>query len=135
MTHQELRTLWTSFWEKKAHKLVSPAPLVLQNDPTTLFTSSGMQPLIPYLNGEAHPLGKKLYNIQLCFRAVDIDEVGNNRHTTFFEMMGNWSLGDYFKEEQLGWIWEFFTQELKLPKEKLYVSVFEGEGEVFADHE
>src|SRR3989344_529685 len=135
MTHQELRTLWTSFWEKKAHKLVSPAPLVLQNDPTTLFTSSGMQPLIPYLNGEAHPLGKKLYNIQLCFRAVDIDEVGNNRHTTFFEMMGNWSLGDYFKEEQRGWIWEFFTQELKLPKEKLYVSVFEGEGEVFADHE
>lgn len=133
ITHKELRNLWTEFWEEKNHKLVPPAPLVLQNDPTTLFTSSGMQPLVPFLSGETHPLGKRLYNIQPSFRSQDIEEVGDNRHTTFFEMMGNWSLGDYFKEEQLPWIWEFFTEKLKLPKEKLYVSVFLGTSEVTKD--
>ncbi|MGB4965576.1 MAG: alanine--tRNA ligase [Microgenomates group bacterium] len=126
MTHQELRKLWTDFWESRGHKLVPPAPLVLQNDPTTLFTSSGMQPLVPFLLGEEHPLGNRLYNIQPSFRAQDIEEVGDNRHTTFFEMMGNWSLGDYFKKEQIPWIWEFFTEILKLPKEKLYVSIYKG---------
>ncbi len=135
MKHTELRNLWTTFLEEKGHKLVPPAPLVLQNDPTTLFTSSGMQPLVPYLSGESHPLGKRLYNIQPSFRAQDIEEVGDNRHTTFFEMMGSWSLGDYFKNEQLPWLWEFYTKVLKLPKEKLFVSVFEGEGDVPRDEE
>lgn len=135
MTHQELRTLWTEFWESRGHKLVPPAPLVLQNDPTTLFTSSGMQPLVPFLLGESHPLGNRLYNIQPSFRAQDIDEVGDNRHTTFFEMMGNWSLGDYFKKEQIPWIWEFFTDVLKIPKDKLYVTVYEGGSGVAKDNE
>ena len=96
-----------------------------ENDPTTLFTSSGMQPLVPYLLGQEHPEGKRLVNSQPSFRAEDIEEIGDNRHTTFFEMLGNWSLGDYFKKEQLSWIWEFLTKELGLPKEKLYVSVFD----------
>lgn len=135
MTHQELRKLWTQFWESRGHKLVPPAPLVLQNDPTTLFTSSGMQPLVPYLLGETHALGNRLYNIQPSFRAQDIDEVGDNRHTTFFEMMGNWSLGDYFKKEQIPWIWEFFTDVLKIPKDKLYVTVYEGGSGVAKDNE
>lgn len=135
MTHQQLRQLWTDFWEKKDHKLIPPAPLVLHNDKTTLFISSGMQPLVPFLSGKKPPLGKRLYNIQPCLRAVDIDAVGDNRHMTFFEMMGNWSLGDYFKDEQLPWIWEFFTQDLKLPKEKLYVSVFQGTSQVPKDVE
>ena len=114
---------------------IPSAPLVPENDPTTLFTSSGMQPLIPYLLGQKHPLGKRLVNSQRSFRAADIDEVGDNRHTTFFEMLGNWSLGDYFKKEQLPWIWEFLTQGLKLQKEKLFVSVFEETKHVPCDEE
>ncbi len=125
-THQSLRKAFVDFWESKNHKEAPPAPLVLTNDPTTLFNSSGMQQLIPYLQGEPHPEGKKLYNIQPCFRAVDIDEVGDNRHTTFFEMLGNWSLGDYFKKEQLTWFWEFLTGELKLDKDKLVATYFGG---------
>ncbi len=135
ITHQDLRKAFSEFWEQQGHKLAEPAPLVLNNDPTTLFNSSGMQQLIPYLQGEKHPQGKKLYNIQPCFRAVDIDEVGDNRHTTFFEMMGNWSLGEYFKKEQLPLFWKFLTQNLQLPKEKLYVTVFEGTGNVPKDTE
>jgi len=127
ITHVQLRKLFSDFWKQRDHKETPPIPLVPQNDPTTLFTGSGMQPLVPYLLGEPHPQGKRLYNIQPCFRSQDIEEVGDNRHTTFFEMMGNWSLGDYFKEEQLAWFWEFLTKELKLPEEKLYVSVFSGD--------
>lgn len=130
-----LREKFTSFWESKNHHHLLSAPLVLENDSTTLFTSSGMQQLVPNLSGLPHPLGKRLYNIQPCFRAVDIDTVGNNRHTTFFEMMGNWSLGDYFKEEQLTWVWEFYTKELSLPSEKVYVTVFEGDAGVDKDTE
>ncbi|OGK24149.1 hypothetical protein A3D76_03210 [Candidatus Roizmanbacteria bacterium RIFCSPHIGHO2_02_FULL_37_9b] len=126
ITHLQLRKLFSKFWEKKGHRLVPPIPLVPKEDPTTLFTGSGMQQLVPNLLGEPHPLGEKLYNIQPCFRSQDIEEVGDNRHTTFFEMMGNWSLGTYFKEEQLEWCWTFFTQVLALPKHKLYVSVFSG---------
>lgn len=137
MTHRKLRDKFKIFWESapRNHRLVPPGSLVLQNDATTLFTSSGMQPLVPYLTGEAHQSGKRLYNIQPCIRTQDIDEVGNNRHTTFFEMMGNWSLGDYFKEEQLPWMWEFFTQELGLPEKKLYVTIFEGGSGVAKDNE
>lgn len=126
-THVKLRQLYADFWKKRNHKEVPPIPLVPQNDPTTLFTGSGMQQLVPYLLGEIHPQGNKLYNIQPCFRSQDIEEVGDNRHTTFFEMMGNWSLGEYFKKDQLAWFWEFLTKELGFEKQKLYVTVFEGD--------
>ena len=97
-THLDLRKKFADFWKKKNHKEIPPISLVPQNDPTTLFTGSGMQQLVPYLLGEVHPLGKRLYNIQPCFRSQDILEIGDNRHTTFFEMMGNWSLGDILKK-------------------------------------
>ena len=133
--HVQLRKLFSDYWEDKDHKEVPPLPLVPPNDPTTLFTGSGMQQLVPNLLGEPHPLGKKLYNIQPCLRSQDIEEIGDNRHTTFFEMMGNWSLGTYFKKEQIEWFWKFLTEELKLPKEKLYVSVFAGKNDLPADSE
>jgi len=126
MTASEIIDKYIAFFEKRGHKRIPNAPLVPENDPSTLFTSSGMQPLIPYLLGEPHPMGKRLVNVQNSFRAQDIDEVGDNRHDTFFRMLGNWSLGDYFKKEQLPWIWEFATHELKIPADKLYVSVFKG---------
>ena len=126
MTTNEVREKYLKFFENRGHKIIPPAPLVLDNDPTTLFTSSGMQPLVPYLMGEPHPEGKRVVDSQPSIRVQDIEEVGDNRHTTYFEMLGNWSFGDYFKKEQLPWIWEFITKELGLPKEKLYVSIFEG---------
>ena len=126
MTAQEIINKYIAFFEKRGHKRIMNSPLVPQNDPTTLFTSSGMQPLVPYLLGEEHPMGKRLVNVQNSFRAQDIDEVGDNRHTTFFRMLGNWSLGDYFKQEQIPWIFEFVTKGLGIPAEKLYVSVFKG---------
>jgi len=126
MTARELIDIYISFFEKRGHKRIPNSALVPENDPTTLFISSGMQPLINYLLGETHPLGKRLVNVQNCFRAQDIDEVGDNSHTTFFRMLGNWSLGDYFKKEEIPWFWEFLTKALKLPKEKLYISIFKG---------
>lgn len=137
MTSDEIRSKYINFFKSapRSHKEISPAPLVPPDDPTTLFTSSGMQQLIPYLTGESHPEGKRLVNSQSCLRLEDMNEVGDNRHTTFFEMLGNWSLGDYFKEEQLEWFWEFLTKELKLPEEKLWVSVFKGTKEVPKDEE
>src|SRR5215204_377842 len=126
---------YISFFEKRGHKRIANSPLVPLNDPTTLFTSSGMQPLVPYLLGETHPLGTRLVNVQNTFRAVDIDEIGDNRHTTFFRMLGNWSLGDYFKAEQIPWIFEFLTRELALPVENLYVTVFEGYDNIPVDKE
>jgi alanyl-tRNA synthetase len=135
MTSDAVREKYLKFFESRGHVQIPPAPLVLENDPTTLFTSAGMQPLIPYLKGEPHPRGKRLVDIQPSIRLQDIDEVGDNRHTTFFEMLGNWSLGDYFKKEQLTWVWEFFTKELGLDPEKLYVSVFEGTKDVPKDEE
>ena len=137
MTTDEVRQKYLSFFKSapRSHKEISPAPLVLENDPTTLFTSSGMQPLIPYLMGEKHPEGKRLVNSQPSLRTQDIDEVGDSRHTTFFEMLGNWSLGDYFKEEQLTWFWEFLTEELSLSRDKLWVSVFEGDSSVPKDED
>lgn len=135
MTTDEVREKYLKFFEERGHKIIPPAPLVLENDPTTLFTSSGMQPLVPYLMGEPHPEGKRVVDSQPSLRVQDIDEVGDNRHTTFFEMLGNWSFGDYFKSEQLPWVWEFVTEELGLPKEKLYVSVFEGDKDVPKDTE
>ena len=114
------------FFKARGHAILPSASLVPENDPTTLFTGSGMQPLIPYLLGEDHPSGKRIANSQKCFRAMDIEEVGDNRHTTYFEMLGNWSLGDYFKKEQLPWFFEFLTKEVGIPKEKLWVTCYEG---------
>lgn len=135
MTTKEIREKYLEFFKKRGHSEINPSPLVLENDPTTLFTSSGMQPLVPYLKGEKHPDGKCLVDSQPSLRMQDLEEVGDNRHTTFFEMLGNWSLGDYFKEEQLPWIWEFLTKELKLDPKRLYVSVFDGNDQVAKDTE
>lgn len=127
MDSNEIRESYLKFFKKHGHALIPPAPLVPPDDPTTLFTSSGMQQLVPYLKGELHPKGKRLVDSQPCFRANDIDEVGDNRHTTFFEMLGNWSLGDYFKEDQLNWFWEWLTDELELSKDRLHVTIFDGD--------
>lgn len=135
MTARELLDIYIAFFEKRGHKRIENSPLVPQNDPTTLFTSAGMQPLINNILGEPHPLGKRLVNVQNCFRAVDIEEIGDNRHTTFFRMLGNWSLGDYFKKEQIPWFWEFLVSELGLDPKRLYVSVFEGYKNIPRDEE
>src|SRR3989338_11025126 len=127
MAPAEVREKYLSFFESKKHARIPSARLIPETDPTTLFTGSGMPPMIAYLMGQKHPLGSRIADSQKCFRAPDIDDIGDNRHTTFFEMLGNWSLGDYFKKEQLPWIWEFLTKELGLPEEKLYVSVLEGD--------
>ena len=127
MTINEIRSKYLAYFEKNGHAVLPSAPLVPENDPTTLFTGSGMQPLVPYLLGKEHPAGSRLTDSQKSFRAMDIEEVGDNRHTTFFEMLGNWSLGDYFKKEQLPWIFEFLTDEVGLDPEKLYVTVFIGD--------
>ncbi len=135
MKAEEIRQKYLDFFVKRGHKIIPPAPLVPENDPTTLFTSSGMQQLVPYLKGEVHPMGKRLVDSQPSIRLQDIEEVGDTAHTTFFEMLGNWSLGDYFKKEQLPWFWEFLTKELGLSPEKLWVSVFEGTPDVPKDTE
>ncbi|MBI5906949.1 alanine--tRNA ligase, partial [Candidatus Saccharibacteria bacterium] len=127
MTAQEIRKKYLEFFEAKNHTVIPRASLVPQDDPTTLFTGSGMQPLVPYLLGEKHPQGNRLVDSQTCFRAEDMDEVGDNRHTTFFEMLGNWSLGDYFKEDQLTWFWDFLTKVVGLNPNKLYVTCFIGD--------
>ncbi len=127
MTAQEIRKAYLDFLVERGHKVIPRALLVPYNDPTTLFTGSGMQPLIPYLLGELHPEGKRLVNSQTCLRAQDIEEVGDNRHTTFFEMLGNWSLGDYFKQEQINWFWEFLTAKIGLDPNRIYVTCFSGD--------
>jgi alanyl-tRNA synthetase len=126
MNAQDIRNEYLKFFEQRGHKVIPRALLVPQNDPSTLFTGSGMQPMIPYLLGEEHPEGKRIADSQTCLRAQDIEEVGDNRHTTFFEMLGNWSLGDYFKAEQVPWMWEFLTDVVKLDPAKLYVTCFIG---------
>ncbi len=127
MQSGEIRSRFLKFFEERGHKIIPSAPLVPVNDPSTLFTGSGMQPMVPYLLGEPHPLGKRIADSQKSFRTVDIDEVGDNRHTTFFEMLGNWSLGDYFKKEQIKWVFEFLVDGIGLNPKKLYVSVFIGD--------
>lgn len=122
----DIRKQYLNFFEKKGHAVVPSAPLVPENDPTTLFTGSGMQPILPYLLGEPHPLGKRIVDSQKCFRSQDIEEIGDNRHTTCFEMLGNWSFGDYFKTEQITWIYEFLTTVIGLDPNKLYVTCFRG---------
>ncbi len=127
LTLRDIRERFLEFFKKRGHAIVPSASLVPENDPTTLFTGSGMQPMMPYLLGANHPEGARIADSQKSFRAVDIEEVGDNRHTTFFEMLGNWSLGDYFKEEQLSWIFEFLTREIGLDPERLYATVFLGD--------
>lgn len=126
MTAKELRQKYLDFYRSREHFILPSASLLPENDPSSLFTSSGMQPLVPYLMGEKHPEGTRLVDSQKSFRAGDIEEVGDNRHNTFFEMLGNWSLGDYFKAEQLPWIFEFLTKDLGLDPNRLYVTVYEG---------
>jgi alanyl-tRNA synthetase len=127
MTPDELRSKYLNFFKKRGHAIVPSAPLVPENDPTTLFTGSGMQPIVPYLLGEKHPSGTRIVDSQKCFRSQDIEEVGDNRHTTFFEMLGNWSFGDYFKKEQLEWVWEFLVDEIGIDPDKLFVTCFGGD--------
>jgi len=128
MTASEIRHLYFDYFQKHGHQLIERANLIPpNNDGTTLFVSSGMQPLIPYLLGEKHPAGRRLINSQICLRAQDIDEVGDNRHTTFFEMLGNWSLGDYFKEDQLSFLFDFLVNQVKINPSKLYVTCFIGD--------
>ncbi len=127
MKVSEVRKKYLEFCKKNNHVIVPSDSLIPSNDSTTLFTGSGMQPQIPFLLGEEHPKGKRIANSQKCIRVEDIDEVGDNRHTTFFEMLGNWSFGDYFKKEQLTWIFEFLVDEIKLDPEKIYVTCFIGD--------
>jgi len=137
MTANELRQKYLDFFESKGHAIIPSAPLVPENDPTVLFTTAGMHPLVPFLMGEKHPLGTRLANVQKCVRTGDIDDVGDNRHLTFFEMLGNWSLGDYFKKEAIEWSFEFMTSEkwLGLDPRRLYVTVFEGDDDAPLDQE
>ena len=126
MNAQEIRKAYLEFCQKNGHKIIKRASLILKDDPTTLFTGSGMQPLLPYLLGKKHPDGVRLTDSQTCLRAQDIDDVGDNRHTTFFEMLGNWSLGDYFKEQQIRQFFEFLTDVVGLDPSKIYISCFIG---------
>ncbi len=137
MRSYELREKYLSFFREKGHAVIPSASVIPENDPTVLFTTAGMHPLVPYLLGASHPEGKRLTNVQKCIRTGDIDEVGDATHCTFFEMLGNWSLGDYFKKEAIQWSWEFLTSEkwLNIPREKLYVTVFAGDEDAPRDME
>ena len=130
MTPDELRQAYLDFFAQKKHAILPSDSLVPENDPTTLFTGSGMQPLLSYFLGQPHPKGTRVVDSQKCFRSQDIEKVGDNRHTTFFEMLGNWSFGDYFKKEQLEWIFEFFIDICGLNPQRLYVTVYEGNQEL-----
>jgi len=136
-TAAELRSLFLKFFQDKGHAIISSASLIPENDPTVLFTTAGMHPLVPYLLGAKHPAGTRLTDVQKCVRTGDIDDVGDFSHLTFFEMLGNWSLGDYFKKEMIPWSWEFLTspEYLGLPKEKLAFSVFAGDENAPRDEE
>lgn len=127
MNAQQIRNAYLQFFNDRQHEIIARAPLMLKDDPTTLFTGSGMQPLLPYLLGQGHPKGNRLVDSQTCLRAQDIEDVGDNRHTTFFEMLGNWSMGDYFKEQQIRWFFEFLTDVVGLDPNKIYVTCFIGD--------
>ena len=129
----EIRNKYLNFFKEHGHTVIPSAPLIPENDPSVLFTTAGMQPLVPYLLGEPHPAGKRLTDYQKCVRTNDIDEVGDNRHLTYFEMLGNWSLGDYFKEESIQMSYDFLTKELGIPAEKLSVTCFAGDEDCARD--
>ncbi len=131
MTARQLKAKYLEFFKEKKHAIIPSASLLPENDPTALFITAGMQPLIPYLMGESHPSGKRLANCQLCIRTNDIDEVGDNWHLTFFQMLGNWSLGDYFKEQSIKWSWEFLTSDkwLNIDPKKIHITYYEEDEE------
>ena len=129
----EIRNKYLEFFKKHGHTVIPSAPLIPENDPSVLFTTAGMQPLVPYLLGEKHPAGTRLTDYQKCVRTNDIDEVGDNRHLTYFEMLGNWSLGNYFKEESIAMSYEFLTKELGIPAEKISVTCFAGDADCARD--
>ena len=131
----DLKEEFLKFFKEKGHTIIPSAPIIPENDPTSLFNTAGMQPLVPYLKGEPHPAGKRLADVQKCFRTNDLDSIGDKTHHTFFEMLGNWSLGDYFKKESIAWSFELLTTRLNIPKEKLAVTVFKGNDIVPADNE
>ncbi len=131
----EIRNKYLNYFKRCGHVIIPSAPLIPENDPSVLFNTAGMQPLVPYLLGEKHPAGNRLTNYQKCIRTNDIDEVGDNRHLTYFEMLGNWSLGDYFKEESIKMSFEFLTKELQIPVEKLSVTCFAGDENCPRDEE
>lgn len=138
MQSDEIRQRFLTFFEKRGHKIIPSASLVPENDPSVLFNTAGMQPLVPYLLGQEHPMGKRIADIQKCVRTGDLEDIGDNRHFSFFEMMGNWSLGDYFKEDAIKWSYEFLTSKeegLGLDKEKLYITIFEGDENAPYDQE
>ncbi|MES2876325.1 MAG: alanine--tRNA ligase [Patescibacteria group bacterium] len=126
MNAHEIRNAYLKFFEERGHAVIARAPLVLKDDPTTLFTGSGMQPIIPYLLGQPHVAGNRLTDSQTCLRAQDIEDIGDNRHTTFFEMLGNWSLGDYFKDQQIEWMFEFLSDVVQLDMSRVYVTCYSG---------
>jgi alanyl-tRNA synthetase len=135
---QKLKQMYLEFYKSKGHTVIPNAPLIPEGDPTVLFTTAGMHPLVPFLLGQPHPQGKRLVNFQKCLRTDDIEEVGDNRHLSLFEMLGNWSLGDYFKKEALGWSWEFLTDSktgLGIDPKRIYVSVFSGDDDIPRDDE
>ena len=135
MENINLKDTYLKFFESKGHKIIPSAPIIPENDPTVLFNTAGMQPLVPYLKGEKHPEGTRLTDVQKCFRTNDLDSIGDTTHHTFFEMLGNWSLGDYFKEESISWSFELLTKYLNIPVERLAVTVFKGNDIVPADTE
>ena len=138
MQSSEIRTRFLKFFEARGHKIIPPASLVPENDPSVLFNTAGMQPLVPYLLGQEHPMGKRIADVQKCVRTGDLDDIGDNRHFSFFEMMGNWSLGDYFKKEAISWSYEFLTSKeegLGLDVSRLYVTIFEGDENAPYDQE
>jgi alanyl-tRNA synthetase len=137
ITSSEIRSKYLDFFRSKQHAIIPSAPLVPENDPSVLFNTAGMQPLVPYLLGEKHPLGKRIADAQKCVRTGDIDDVGDNTHLTFFEMLGNWSLGDYFKADSIAWSWEFLTDKkwLGLDPRMISVTVFEGDENAPLDEE
>ncbi len=137
MTIKQLKEKYLKFFEEKGHKIISGSSLIPENDPTVLFISAGMHPLVPYLLGEKHPAGDKLVNVQKCIRTTDIEKVGNDTHLTFFEMLGNWGLGSYWKKEAIEMSWEFLIDKkwLGLDRNKISVSCFAGDSEVKKDEE
>lgn len=130
MNTEQIRSAYLRFFSERGHVEIRRAPLVLADDPTTLFTGSGMQPMIPYLLGQPHPDGRRIVDSQTCLRAQDIEDIGDNRHTTFFEMLGNWSMGDYFKRQQIEWMFEFLSEVVQLDMSKLYVTCYAGNQEL-----
>ena len=135
LTSNELRTKYLNFFAERGHAIIPTASLIPENDPTVLFTTAGMHPLVPYLLGEKHPRGTRLTDVQICVRTGDIEEVGDASHCTFFEMLGNWSLGDYFKKEKTAWSFELLTEVFGLDKDKLCSTVFEGNDSAPRDEE